>query len=115
MVDEYYFGTSKFKDRTHLAPARARRTGPVSQERIRQRQIESDRRTEARIRKMIVELEHAVSTLEGSIEAVLEGAPTRDPSNFAYPIAARAMRIRRDNLKGTIAVLSNQLAKLNLA
>jgi hypothetical protein len=114
MVDEYYFGTAKFKEGT-LAPVRARRTGTLSDEKIRQRQIESDRRTEARIRKMIVELEHAVSALEGSIEAVLKGAPTRDPSNFAYPIAARAMRIRCDNLKGTITVLSGQLAKLNLS
>jgi hypothetical protein len=79
----------------------------------KQKEIENNRTAAVRIRGMISSLEHAVFSLNGSIDAVLEASQVRDPSNFAYPVAARAMSVRRDNIQNTIAVLSRQLAKLN--
>jgi hypothetical protein len=43
--------------------------------------------------------------LEASIEDEEQRTGKRDPSHYAYPIAARAMAQRRDNLKETIAAL----------
>jgi hypothetical protein len=79
----------------------------------RQKEIENNRTAALRLRNMITALERTVSSLNGSIDAVLEVSQVRDPSNFAYPVAARAMSVRRDNIQSTIAVLSSQLAKID--
>jgi len=51
-----------------------------------------------------------LSNAEQSIAAELEVARERNPSHWAYPIWATALTGRRDNLKATIAVLSERLA-----
>jgi uncharacterized metal-binding protein YceD (DUF177 family) len=70
-------------------------------------------RQTALVRGMISSLGKAVSTLNASIEAELECARVRDPSHFAFPIAIRAMMVRRDNLKASIAALSKRLADVD--
>ena len=99
MADQYYLETTVTERRNH--PERVRtRAGKrfVQDERRREKEIENNR---------------AVSSLNASIDAILEGSQVRDPTSFAYPVAARAMCTRRDNIQGTIAVLSRQLAKIN--
>jgi hypothetical protein len=114
MTDQHYFQTTKTVRGNH-----PRRVRPgfnkrfVQNEMWKQKEIENNRMAEARIRSMITALERSVSSLNGSIDAVLKGSPVRDPSNFAYPPAASAMSARRDNIRVTIAVLSGQLAKIN--
>ena len=80
----------------------------------KQTEIENNRTAAARIQSMIATLEHAICSLDGSIDAVLQTSQVRDPSSYAYPVAARAMGARRDNIRVTIAVLSEQLAKITL-
>ena len=78
-----------------------------------EKETENNRTAAVRIRNMIAALERAVSSLNASIDAILEGSQVRDPTSFAYPVTARAMCARRDNIQSTIAVLSRQLAKIN--
>jgi hypothetical protein len=67
----------------------------------------------ALIRGMISNLARAVLTLDASIEAELEHARICDPSHFAFPIAIKAMMVRRDNLTASIAALSERLADMD--
>ena len=115
-MEQYYFETTETERRNYPRRVRARFAKRVVGSKIRkQREIENDRIAAARIQDLIKGLECVVSSLNGSIDAVLEGVQVRDPSHFAYPIAARTMSARRDNIQGTIAVLSGQLAKINNA
>jgi len=112
-VEKYYFETMKAVRRNHEGRARARRSERVNQsEERKQREIADHQIAAARIRDLIRGLERAVLSLNGSIDAILQGDQVRDPSDFAYPIAARTMSVRRDNIRGTIAVLSRQLADI---
>ncbi len=114
MVDRYYFETTETERGNHPARVRTRFAKRVVQNEMRkQKEIGNNRAAAARIRNMIAGLERVVFSLDSSIEAILEGTQIRDPSNFAYPVAARAMSVRRDNIQATIAVLSGQLAKIN--
>jgi hypothetical protein len=114
MVDRYYFETKETERSNHPARVRTRFAKRAVQSEMRkQREIGNNRTAAARIRNVITGLERIIFSLNGSIEAVLEGTQVRDPSNFAYPVAARTMGMRRDNIKATIAVLSGQLAKID--
>jgi hypothetical protein len=115
MMDQYSFETTDTERRNHPGRVRARFTRRFTRDEMRkQKEIENNRTAAARIRSMIVALEHAICSLNGSIDAVLQTSQIRDPSSFAYPVAARAMSARRDNIRVTIAVLSRQLAKIAL-
>ena len=61
------------------------------------------------IRSMIEELKHYVALLEAEIDAIEAFERRVDPTNFAYPIAARTMKARRDNLVLTISTLGRRL------
>jgi hypothetical protein len=114
MVDRYYFETTATERSNHPVRVRTRFARRVVQSEMRkQKEIGNNRTAVARIRNMIAGLERAVFSLNGSIEAVLEETEIRDPSNFAYPVAAKTMGLRRDNIQATIAVLSERLAKIN--
>jgi hypothetical protein len=108
VMQPYYFETTEPKRRNGRFAKRVDRSAIQ-----KQTEIENNRVAAARIQDLIKGLEGAVSSLNGSIGAVLEGVQVRDPSHFAYPIAARTMSARRDNIQATIAVLSAQLAKIN--
>jgi len=113
-MQPYYFETTEAKRRNHPRRVRGHFTKRVDRiELQKQAEIENNRVAAARIQNLIKGLEGAVSSLNGSIGAVLEGVQVRDPSHFAYPVAARTMSARRDNIQATIAVLSAQLAKIN--
>jgi hypothetical protein len=61
---------------------------------------------------MIAELERGILALQLSIDAALAIVRVRDPSHQDYPIVARALAGRRDNLKLTLVALSKRLAEL---
>jgi hypothetical protein len=113
MTDQYFFETTQSERRNHPVRVRTRLARFQARDEMRrQREAETNRMAVARIQSMIVELEREAANLDHSIEATLDGSRTRDPRNFAYPIAARSMRSRRDNIKNTIAVLSARSAKI---
>jgi hypothetical protein len=70
-------------------------------ERIVARENDQRDRTAA----LLESLRRSAVILEASIEDEEQRTGKRDPSHYAYPIAARAMAQRRDNLKETIAAL----------
>jgi hypothetical protein len=78
-----------------------------------QRQFEVASREATQIRTMIHDLNRIIQLLDCDIAIYEEKAPVRDPANFAYPIAARTMAARRDNLRTTIALLEDRLANIN--
>jgi hypothetical protein len=108
MMDQYSFETTDTERRNHPGRVGARFT---RNEMRKQKEIENNRAAAARIQSMIAALEHAICS--GSIDAILQTSQIRDPPSFAYPVAASAMRARRDNIRVTITVLSGQLAKIN--
>jgi hypothetical protein len=69
-------------------------------------------REAAQISKMIGDLDRLVRTLDYDIAAEEERAQISDRSDVAYPILARALAARRDNLRDTIAALEPRLANL---
>jgi hypothetical protein len=66
-------------------------------------------RTEA----VLTDLKNAATLLDYSIETELQFSPTRDLRHFAFPMTARALIARRDNLRATIAALSEELTREN--
>ncbi len=66
-------------------------------------------RPDARLHKMIADMRRFVSHLESEIAMEEDRAKVHDEGNFAYPIVAKTMRARRDNLNLTIAALDAQV------
>lgn len=79
-----------------------------------QRELEVKRQTAIRLRMMIASIGRDIANLDASIGSELALARVRKPSHFAYPIAARTMQARRENLKATVAALSDRLALTNV-
>ena len=80
------------------------------------RQFEkSDRaasRQTAQIQIMIEDLRRRVILLDTDIEAIEAYERQVDPTNAAYPIAARTIKARRNNLIRTISLLEAKLSTL---
>jgi hypothetical protein len=64
----------------------------------------------ARISAMIDDLDRVVRILDCDIATEEERAGVSDPFNRAYPVLARSLAARRENLKRTIAALERRLA-----
>jgi hypothetical protein len=75
--------------------------------------IDALHRTRQRIEAVLTGLKNLASLLDCSLEAELQSSPTRDPRHFAFPMTARALIARRDNLGATIEALSKELARGN--
>jgi hypothetical protein len=75
--------------------------------------IDGLQRTRQRTEAVLMDLKNTAASLDCSIETELQSSPTRDPRHFAFPMTARALIARRDNLKATIAALCEQLARGN--
>ena len=83
-----------------------------------QRHIDTDetaRRETALIWKMIGELDRSVELLNADIAAEENRVWIFDRSDAAYPILARSLAARRDNLMDTIDALKKRLEGLDLA
>jgi hypothetical protein len=57
---------------------------------------------------MICDLQKVAQMLDVAIRDQQDNGWIRDPSRSVFPLAARSLVARRDNLKATIATLSNQ-------
>ena len=112
MTKQCHFETVKIKcGNNHPGRIRAILAKRQAQNEAReQREIEIKRRAATQLRTMIVTLEREVANLGDGISSELMLARVRDPSHFAYPISVKTMQARRENLKATIAALSDRLA-----
>jgi hypothetical protein len=61
---------------------------------------------------LIADINRVVQILDGDIAAEEEQAQIFDRSKGEYPMLARTLAARRDNLIGTIALLEEQLSTL---
>jgi hypothetical protein len=66
-------------------------------------------RETAQISEMIGDLGRLVRILDCDIATEEECAGVSDRSDAAYPMLARTLAMRRDNLKGTVAALERRL------
>lgn len=64
----------------------------------------------AQIRALISDLANVVRLIDSDIATEEELAKVSDPFDANYPILARSLTARRDNLRETIAVLENRLS-----
>jgi ABC-type transporter Mla subunit MlaD len=64
----------------------------------------------SRIAALISNLDRHAQLLDQDIAAVEERAQVFDRSHPAYPVLARTLTARRDNLSATIAALQKRLA-----
>lgn len=90
-------------------PAQAKRR--AIEERKRLAMIDALQRNREQTEAVVKDLKNAAILLEQSIESELQGSPTRDPHDIAFPMAVRALMARRDNLHATIAALCDELTK----
>jgi hypothetical protein len=63
-------------------------------------------------KELIADINRVVQILDSDIAAEEEQARVFDRSRFDYPILARTLAARRDNLLGTIAALQQRLVNL---
>jgi ABC-type transporter Mla subunit MlaD len=69
-------------------------------------------REAAQISKMIGDLDRLVRILDCDIATEEERARVFDRSDAAYPVLARTLAARRDNLRDTITALEQRLSTL---
>ena len=90
-------------------PAQAKKR--AIEERKRLAMIDALQRNRQQTEAVVRDLKNAATMLDLSIEAELQGSPTRDPGHIAFPMTARALMTRRDNLRATIAALCDELSR----
>jgi len=73
---------------------------------------ESELREAAQIRTLISDLDRIVQMLNCDIATEEERARISDRSDVTYPLLARTLAARRDNLRDTIAVFEQRLATI---
>jgi hypothetical protein len=66
-------------------------------------------------KELIADINRVVQILDSDIAAEEEQAGIFDRSRIEYPILARTLGARRDNLMGTISALEQRLSKLDQA
>ena len=115
MSEQCHFETSD-DEREDERPRQGRPLSAIrqAQNEIRWKsEIEIKRRTATQLRTMIVKLKREVANLGESMGSELALASIRDPSYFACPSSVRTMQARQNNLKASIAALSERLAEVD--
>jgi hypothetical protein len=69
-------------------------------------------REELQTRSLIADIDRIVQIIDSDIVAEEENASVFDNSQAEYPMLARTLAARRDNLKGTIAALEKRLSDM---
>jgi septation ring formation regulator EzrA len=72
-------------------------------------------REAACIDNMIADMQRVVQVLDSDVNTEEERARIRDRSDARYPILARQLATRRDNLRATIAALEARLSSINVS
>jgi hypothetical protein len=76
---------------------------------------EAPQREAVKIRRMIGDLDRLARLLDCNIAVQEECVGISDRSDVAYPILAKTLAARRDNLRETIAALEQRLSTLDRA
>ncbi len=76
--------------------------------RLKHFQVEDKTRQLTQIELMVQELGRMADELGAQIRIEEEKSGIADPSHFAYPTFAKAARLRRDNLQGSIRDLNTR-------
>jgi hypothetical protein len=76
---------------------------------------EAAQREAVLIRKMIGDIDRVVQLLNCDIATEEERVGVSDRSDAAYPMLARTLAARRDNLRDTVTALKERLSKLDRA
>ena len=74
-----------------------------------------DLRATVKLRALVADLQLRAQVLEVDIHEEEERMAIFDVASVAYPILARNLRVRRDNLLATIRVLESHLAETEMA
>ena len=82
--------------------------------RLKQFQVNDKRRQLLQLDMMIAEFERMAGELELQIVAEEKKAGITDINHFAYPTFAKAARMRRDNLRNSLADLAQQKSAAEL-
>ena len=82
--------------------------------RLKQFQVNEKRRQVAQLDTMMAEFERMATELELQIAAEEKKAGITDINHFAYPTFAKAARMRRDNLRNSLADLARQKSAAEL-
>jgi hypothetical protein len=64
------------------------------------------------IETMIRDLNRAAAVLQMDVAAEEKRSGISDPHDTAYPILARVLTVRRENLKATVAALEQRISSL---
>ena len=72
-------------------------------------------RTAMKLQALIADLRWRIQLLGSDVQEEEKRTGVSDLSNRAYPILARNLRTRRDNLLATIAMLESRLAEGDMA
>jgi hypothetical protein len=75
----------------------------------------NDLRTTMKLRALVADLRSQVHFLDQGIHDEERRTGMLDVADFAYPILARTLRARRDNLLATIRVLESHMAETEIA
>ena len=75
----------------------------------------NDLRTTMKLRALVSDLHLQVHFLDRGIHDEEQRTGILDLANIAYPILARTLRARRDNLLATIRVLENRMTETDAA
>ena len=75
----------------------------------------NDLRVTMKLRALVADLHSQVHFLNKGIHDEEQRTGIFDVSNVAYPILARTLRARRDNLFATIRVLESRMAEADMA
>jgi hypothetical protein len=109
MTQQHHFETAQV-ERSNRAQSKKR----AIEERQRLARIDALRRMRQRTEAALTDLKNSATLLDYSIETELQSSITRDPRHFAFPMTARALIARRDNLEATMNALSKELARSEL-
>jgi flagellar FliJ protein len=115
MKPQYHFETDKYKrEKNHPGgPAATPAKRRAQHEARKQREIELNLKEARQLQTIIIKLEREAANLDDSINSELALSGVREPSHFAYPISARTMQARRENLRHTIAALKGRLSSVS--
>ena len=75
----------------------------------------NDLRATMKLRALVADLQMRIEVLDTDIHNEEQRTGVFDVDNVAYPILARTLRARRDNLLATIRVLESHLAEADMA
>jgi hypothetical protein len=75
----------------------------------------NDLRATMKLRALVADLKLRVQVLDTDIHDEEQRTGIFDTANVTYPILARNLRVRRDNLLATIKVLESHLVETDLA